>query len=108
MKYQWKNVVISCCLAALGDPLIKGLTEVANKRPEDPIAYLATYLYNFARNRNSAGNNNRALLESRGEIQVKLPAIYFRKTHYFFRNRRTTVMEFQKSKQNESNRSPLQ
>lgn len=33
---------------ALGDPLIKGLTEVANKRPADPITYLATYLYNFA------------------------------------------------------------
>ncbi|XP_044754262.1 uncharacterized protein LOC123313440 isoform X2 [Coccinella septempunctata] len=37
---------------ALGDPLIKGLTEVANKRPDDPIAYLATYLYNFANNKN--------------------------------------------------------
>lgn len=34
--------------SSLGDPLIKGLTEVANKRPNDPIAYLATYLYNFA------------------------------------------------------------
>lgn len=28
--------------------MIKGLTEVANKRPEDPIAFLANYLYNFA------------------------------------------------------------
>jgi len=34
--------------SALGDPLIKGLTEVANARPKDPITYLATYLYNFA------------------------------------------------------------
>ncbi|XP_026482157.1 uncharacterized protein LOC113389329 [Ctenocephalides felis] len=33
--------------SALGDPLIKGLTEVANKRPKDPISFLATYLYNF-------------------------------------------------------------
>lgn len=65
-----KGFLVVFCLAALGDPLIKGLTEVANKRPEDPIAYLATYLYNFARNRNSAGNNR--ALESRGEIQVKL------------------------------------
>ncbi|CAH1378850.1 unnamed protein product [Tenebrio molitor] len=47
--------------SSLGDPLIKGLTEVANKRPEDPIAYLATYLYNFA--------NNRQNLHSRGKTQ---------------------------------------
>lgn len=32
---------------ALGDPLIKGLTEVANLRPTDPIAFLANYLQNF-------------------------------------------------------------
>ncbi|XP_046606745.1 uncharacterized protein LOC124298594 isoform X2 [Neodiprion virginianus] len=34
--------------SSLGDPLIKGLTEVANTRPKDPVTYLATYLYNFA------------------------------------------------------------
>ncbi|XP_066603426.1 uncharacterized protein [Prorops nasuta] len=34
--------------SSLGDPLIKGLTEVANNRPKDPVTYLATYLYNFA------------------------------------------------------------
>uniref|UniRef100_A0A453Z0E2 Uncharacterized protein n=2 Tax=Anopheles gambiae TaxID=7165 RepID=A0A453Z0E2_ANOGA len=33
---------------SLGDPLIKGLTEIANKRPADPITYLANYLFNFA------------------------------------------------------------
>lgn len=49
-------------LTALGDPLIRGLTEVANKRPEDPIAYLATYLYNFANNRNN--------VKSKEKIQV--------------------------------------
>lgn len=48
MPYNPFNLVYD---TALGDPLIKGLTEVANKRPEDPIAYLATYLYNFARSR---------------------------------------------------------
>ncbi|XP_072387458.1 uncharacterized protein [Diabrotica undecimpunctata] len=47
--------------SSLGDPLIKGLTEVANKRPDDPIAYLAQYLYNFANNRNS--------IKSRGKTQ---------------------------------------
>ncbi|KAJ8930274.1 hypothetical protein NQ314_016941 [Rhamnusium bicolor] len=47
--------------SSLGDPLIKGLTEVANKRPEDPIAYLAQYLYNFANNRNN--------IKSRGRTQ---------------------------------------
>ncbi|XP_064210784.1 uncharacterized protein LOC660320 isoform X3 [Tribolium castaneum] len=47
--------------SSLGDPLIKGLTEVANKRPDDPIAYLATYLYNFA--------NNRQNVHSRGKTQ---------------------------------------
>ncbi|XP_059615089.1 serine/threonine-protein phosphatase 6 regulatory ankyrin repeat subunit B isoform X2 [Phlebotomus argentipes] len=32
---------------SLGDPLIKGLTEVANQRPENPVAFLASYLNNF-------------------------------------------------------------
>lgn len=33
--------------AALGDPLIKGLTEVANVKPKDPVAFLASFLQNF-------------------------------------------------------------
>lgn len=37
---------------ALGDPLIKGLTEVANNRPTDPISFLANYLHGFARDKN--------------------------------------------------------
>lgn len=32
---------------ALGDPLIKGLTEVANHKPKDPVAFLASFLHNF-------------------------------------------------------------
>ncbi|XP_069359300.1 uncharacterized protein [Maniola hyperantus] len=32
---------------SLGDPLIKGLTEVANVKPKDPVAFLATFLHNF-------------------------------------------------------------
>ncbi|KAH8307053.1 hypothetical protein KR044_004237 [Drosophila immigrans] len=31
----------------LADPLIKALTEIANKRPKDPVAYLASYLQHF-------------------------------------------------------------
>ncbi|KAJ8731501.1 hypothetical protein PYW07_004665 [Mythimna separata] len=32
---------------SLGDPLIKGLTEVANIKPKDPVAFLASFLHNF-------------------------------------------------------------
>lgn len=32
---------------ALGQPLIGGLTEVANKRPSNPVRYLADYLYTY-------------------------------------------------------------
>lgn len=56
LQNLFKKVLLTFFFLALGDPLIKGLTEVANKRPEDPIAYLATYLYNFANNNN---NNKR-------------------------------------------------
>lgn len=34
--------------SVLGDALIKGLTQVAQRRPKDPIGYLATYLYQYA------------------------------------------------------------
>lgn len=33
---------------ALGDPLIKGLTEVANNRPTNPVKFLADYLHSIA------------------------------------------------------------
>ncbi|XP_049809128.1 uncharacterized protein LOC126252290 [Schistocerca nitens] len=49
---------------ALGDPLIKGLKEIADKRPQDPVTYLATYLFNAANNHKSIGNmqeNNRLI-----------------------------------------------
>lgn len=57
--------------SALGDPLIKGLTEVANARPKDPVTYLATYLYNFA-SKNKTGPVN--VLSLRDEIFHKYPA----------------------------------
>ncbi|XP_039309739.1 uncharacterized protein LOC105196161 isoform X2 [Solenopsis invicta] len=47
--------------ASLGDPLIKGLTEVANARPTDPVTYLATYLYNFA-SKNKANEESDVLI----------------------------------------------
>lgn len=59
-------------LIALGDPLIKGLTEVANKRPQDPIAYLATYLYNFANN-----SNNRVKTQVRSNLSGINPELNF-------------------------------
>lgn len=33
---------------ALGEPLLQGLNEIANKKPQDPISYLANFLYNFS------------------------------------------------------------
>ncbi|XP_049861505.1 uncharacterized protein LOC126355260 isoform X2 [Schistocerca gregaria] len=42
--------------ASLGDPLIKGLKEIADKRPQDPVTYLATYLFNAANNHKSISN----------------------------------------------------
>ncbi|XP_052840833.1 uncharacterized protein LOC128255334 [Drosophila gunungcola] len=32
---------------SLADPLIKALTEIANRRPRDPVAYLTNYLQHF-------------------------------------------------------------
>lgn len=48
-----KEVYISNVFTALGDPLIKGLTEVANVKPKDPIAFLASFLHNFPENEKS-------------------------------------------------------
>ncbi|KAJ1527016.1 hypothetical protein ONE63_008560 [Megalurothrips usitatus] len=33
--------------AALGEPLLQGLNEIADKKPRDPVGYLANFLYNF-------------------------------------------------------------
>lgn len=40
-------------LPALADPLVKALTEIANKRPKDPVAYLTGYLQQFMGERKS-------------------------------------------------------
>ncbi|XP_017837898.1 uncharacterized protein LOC108596523 isoform X2 [Drosophila busckii] len=62
---------------SLADPLIKALTEIANKRPKDPVAYLTGYLQNFMgerkpavlvekkRNGNTLANANSKLTNSR-------------------------------------------
>ncbi|XP_023315550.1 uncharacterized protein LOC106653520 isoform X4 [Trichogramma pretiosum] len=44
---------------SLGDPLLRGLSEVATNRPKDPVTYLALYLYNFA-NADKAKNNEQS------------------------------------------------
>nr|XP_034178460.1 uncharacterized protein LOC117603414 isoform X6 [Osmia lignaria] len=60
--------------SSLGDPLIKGLTEVANNRPKDPVTYLATYLYNFAnRSKHSAQEQepNVLIIPDAGEENIE-------------------------------------
>lgn len=42
-----RDVYMDNVFTALGDPLIKGLTEVANVKPKDPVAFLASFLHNF-------------------------------------------------------------
>ncbi|KAI8436652.1 hypothetical protein MSG28_010142 [Choristoneura fumiferana] len=49
-EVQTKGVYTDNVFAALGDPLIKGLTEVANVKPKDPVAFLASFLHNFPEN----------------------------------------------------------
>ncbi|XP_026828990.1 uncharacterized protein LOC105283695 isoform X7 [Ooceraea biroi] len=57
--------------SSLGDPLIKGLTEVAKSRPKDPVTYLATYLYNFAsKNKTNEQESNVLIIPDREEGQL--------------------------------------
>lgn len=49
-EVETKGVYTDNVFAALGDPLIKGLTEVANVKPKDPVAFLASFLHNFPEN----------------------------------------------------------
>ncbi|KAJ8682809.1 hypothetical protein QAD02_018601 [Eretmocerus hayati] len=62
---------------SLGDPLIKGLTEVANTRPNNPVTYLATYLYNFANQdevvRDSEGSDVLIIEEEKENTQEDPP-----------------------------------
>jgi len=55
---------------ALGDPLIKGLTEVASARPADPIAFLANYLYNFTNQpKPRTSQSSRSITKSVAEVE---------------------------------------
>ncbi|KAJ6629254.1 Arginine kinase Pro [Pseudolycoriella hygida] len=55
----------------LGDPLIKGLTEVANSRPTDPIAFLANYLNGFSKQRTMSTNTTDVVEDSKSASPVK-------------------------------------
>ncbi|XP_020709375.2 uncharacterized protein LOC105688504 isoform X5 [Athalia rosae] len=60
--------------SSLGEPLMKGLTEVANTRPKDPVTYLATYLYNFATNGKAPEEieeSNVLLVPERAQVTLK-------------------------------------
>ncbi|XP_050591643.1 uncharacterized protein LOC126922799 isoform X4 [Bombus affinis] len=60
--------------SSLGDPLIRGLTEVANTRPNDPVTYLATYLYNFANKRKNSAQQqepNVLIIPDRAEENIE-------------------------------------
>lgn len=69
----WIKIFLKKSLAGLGDPLIKGLTEVANRRPPDPIAFLANYLMNFAKGRNGltspGARSNSAVIKVDPELE---------------------------------------
>lgn len=48
--FHHRDAYVENVFTALGDPLIKGLTEVANVKPKDPVAFLASFLHNFPEN----------------------------------------------------------
>lgn len=55
---------------SLGDPLIKGLTEVANQRPQNPIQFLANYLQNFV-NEGMPKATTQSAVKQNAEIKKK-------------------------------------
>ncbi|XP_072949091.1 uncharacterized protein [Epargyreus clarus] len=61
---------------SLGDPLIKGLTEVANVKPKDPIAFLASFLHNFPdqeKPRLGTQESNTLITEEAFEVENEQP-----------------------------------
>ncbi|XP_053963312.1 uncharacterized protein LOC128866524 [Anastrepha ludens] len=59
----------------LADPLIKALTEIANKRPEDPVAFLADYLQNYMHQRDPAEASNSGKTNSTAPITSNSPML---------------------------------
>lgn len=50
-----------CIVLALGDPLIKGLTEVANNRPTDPVQFLANYLQSLSKDKTNVSSRSESI-----------------------------------------------
>ncbi|XP_017475927.1 PREDICTED: uncharacterized protein LOC108366129, partial [Rhagoletis zephyria] len=59
----------------LADPLIKALTEIANKRPEDPVAFLANYLQNYLHQRDPIEASNSGKTNSTAPIRSNSPLL---------------------------------
>ena len=55
----------------MGDPLIKGLTEVANQRPNNPIQFLANYLQNFANDGTPKTSSNNETKLRNGSVKKR-------------------------------------
>ncbi|KAH9628826.1 hypothetical protein HF086_004986 [Spodoptera exigua] len=77
---EWKKskeVDLNDVFTALGDPLIKGLTEVANIKPKDPVAFLASFLQNFPeQEKSNLGTQVSEMIVTReaAEVENELPA----------------------------------
>lgn len=65
-----KELYMNTVFTALGDPLIKGLTEVANVKPKDPVAFLASFLHNFP-------ESEKPRIDTQVKVEICSPFIYF-------------------------------
>ncbi|XP_047029595.1 ankyrin-2 isoform X1 [Helicoverpa zea] len=67
-----KDIHMDDVFTALGDPLIKGLTEVANIKPKDPVAFLASFLHNFPdQEKSNLGTQETEMLVTREAAEVE-------------------------------------
>lgn len=84
-------------LTALGDSLIKGLTEVAHSRPSNPVKFLADYLHTIADHKKSVISSllscfffffisNNTLTISFAIILIYELSMNYRKKHQKFKN----------------------